>query len=108
MKMVAHALKELGKRAMPLDIQEFVLRTYGVLLTRNLINGYKHTLLKGKKKGKGKRGGREAAAASPVASQTSNGSANVKVTMDDLQTIQALTKRVGPSQLRSLIDMLAK
>jgi hypothetical protein len=107
MDAVRSALETQGKRAKPKAIVAFVKDRYGMDLSLNLVNNYKHHLVK-KGVGKGRRGRRpkaeQAATASTPAAKRGNGGA---ISLRDIDAVKQLTDRVGAESLHSLIDMLA-
>ena len=117
--MVKQALAELGKGAKPLQIRAFVKDRFGTELNTNLISYYKKTLAgkrARKKKGAGKRAGgqpQQQPAAAPPASRPAvpakaPARAPTGISLDDVRLVKELVARLGPEQLRALIDLFAK
>ncbi len=99
-EMVRTALEELGAKAKPMAIHEFVKSKYNVDLSKIIISNYKSTMKK-----KGKRRGRPAGSknAAPVAA--SAGGKGIR--LEDLAAVRGLVGRLGAGQLRQLVDVLA-
>jgi hypothetical protein len=111
MEGVRRTLRELGKNAMPLQIQDHLKKQFGIDMTVAHISNYKSEILR-KKKGKGKRG-RKAAAMIPAEAKASApvsapGKGTGGFSLEDIQTTKALVGRIGADRLRTLIDVLAK
>jgi len=114
------ALKALGKNALPLAIQGFLKEHHGLNLTRRHISKFKADVLRqqGGKKAKvkpspvGKVEPKQAAApkpevksapAAPQKSSSANG-----IHLEDIEVVKGLLRRVGPLELRKLIDLLGQ
>ena len=110
MDAVRTALDTLGKKAKPKAIVALVKDRYGMDLSLNLVNNYKHHLVK-KGVGKGRRGRRpkaeQATAAAAPAPATRRGGNGGAISLRDIDAVKQLTDRVGAESLHSLIDMLA-
>jgi len=112
-EMVRQALAELGKGAKPLQIRAFVKDRFGAELNTNLISDYKKTLAgkrTRKKKGAAPRAGGqpEPPAAAPPAQARAPAAARPGISLDDVRLVKELVARLGPGQLRGLIDLLAR
>src|SRR5262249_40357830 len=103
---VRRTLRDLGRTAMPLQIQDHLKKNYGIDMTVAHISNYKSEILR-KKKGKKKaaKTAEAAPAAKSSAAPTTSRAAGA-ISLEDLQTTKALVARVGADQLRSLIDLL--
>jgi len=103
MGAVRAALKELGKDAMPVKIQEYVKKTYGMEMSTAHVSNYKTYILKKK----GKKAKRTKATASdssaPAPAKASKGTA---VSIQDVETVKELVGRVGEKNLKSLVDLV--
>jgi hypothetical protein len=101
---VKKALKELGKDAMPVKIQEYVKETFSLEMSTSHVSNYKSLLLR-KKKGKKAAEAAPAPAAAPVkaASAPAGGGS---VSMGDIAAVKELVGRVGEDKLKSLIGLL--
>lgn len=94
--MVRVALGELGPKAKPQAIQDFIKERFGREVTKGIISNYKSTM---KKKGliPGRRGpGRPAKAAA----------AGGTVRIDDLEAVRGLVSRIGAEQVVRLVKVL--
>ncbi len=92
--MVRAALSELGPRAKPQAIHDFIKETFGRDVTKGIISNYKSTM---KKKGliPGRRGpGRPPRAAGDT------------VRLDDLEAVRGLVARIGAEQVVRLVKVL--
>jgi hypothetical protein len=116
MDAVRQALATLGKDAKPIQLQGHIRKEFGIEMSTDHISTYKGNILR-KKGGKGRRGGKKAAAkpseapaAAPAALVPKVGGrgANVAVSMGDLQALKDLVQRVGANNLRSLIDLMGR
>jgi hypothetical protein len=123
---IRRAREELGPKATRSRIQSLVKERYGLDLTAKYVTDTVSKLRsRGKKKKKKAKPAAAAAAAAPrpavakqatqkkpappparPVSQASKGGASVL--LGDLQEVQSLLKRVGPTQLRAMIDLLIK
>jgi hypothetical protein len=104
---VRKTLRDLGKKAMPRQMQEHLKKNYGIDMTVAHISNYKSEILR-KRKGK-KKGAAKPAEAASVTSQQPAARATSRaggISLQDLQTTKALVARVGAAQLQSLIDLL--
>lgn len=115
---VRRALAELGKNAMPLQIQSFLKERLGVEMTVNHISNCKSEILRKshkKKKGKGKTATPTATTAAATEVQPASqprtavkpaaGALNVP---EIVITVKDLVSRLGADGLHSLIDALAR
>jgi hypothetical protein len=96
--MVRAALAELGPRAKPQAIQDFIKEKFDRDVTKGIISNYKSTM---KKKGliPGKRGpGRPPKAAGGGSGET--------VRIDDLEAVRGLVARIGADQVVRLVKVL--
>lgn len=94
--MVRAALAELGPRAKPQAIQDFIKEKFSREVTKGIISNYKSTM---KKKGliPGRRGpGR------PPKTATTGGT----VRLDDLEAVRGLVTRIGAEQVVRLVKVL--
>jgi hypothetical protein len=120
---VRKALAELGRDAPPLKIREYLKQRLGIEMTTDHISNYKSEIRKAaaRRKQAGHTGTKQpsalkahtssqaiapkASASSTVA--TSNGRSSGGISLQDIQAAKELVGRVGASQLRALIDLLA-
>jgi hypothetical protein len=100
---VRRALAELGKRATPTAIQEFVYSRYGVEMTAKVISVYKSKL--GGKSSRGKR--RRTAGEAPAGGTALKTAAFDGVRFKDLRTIKEIRDRLGPARMRELVELMA-
>ena len=107
MEAVRRALGELGKTAMPLQIQKLVEERFGIDMNVNHISTCKGDILrKNAKKAQAKQ-----AAPRPPAPPAPAPPAKVRaggIGLDDIRTAKELVGRVGADSLRTLIDLLSK
>ena len=101
---VRRALAELGKRATPTEIQNFVHSRFGVEMTAKVISVYKSKL--GGKSSRGKRH-RKSAGETPGAGTSLKGGAFDGVRFKDLRTIKDIRDRLGPARMRELVELMA-
>ena len=118
---VRQAMAKLGKNAKPLELQSYIKKEFGIEMTADHVSTSKGDILR-KKKAKGKAKGAskaaaatgaQPAAAKPVAAKpatatTGNGKTGSSIGLEDIAVVKGLVGRVGPEQLRSLVDLLAK
>jgi hypothetical protein len=97
MGKVRAAMDELGPKAKPQAIQEYIKTKFNADISKNIISTYKFHILK--KGGSGTKRGRPAG--STKKTKTSG-----TVLLDDLAAVQALVKRIGSAQVKQLVDML--
>src|SRR5262249_44718553 len=97
-QLVEKAIAELGKDAMPLDIQRIVKEKHGVELPTSLISNYKAYIAKRKK-----RVGRGLGLRRAAASAKAGG-----ISMADILAVKALANRIGANQVAELAKVLAK
>ena len=111
MDAVRKALKKLGKDAKAVDIQTFIKGTFGLAMTvSHVYNCLSEIRKQAKKKRLAKSQGKKAAASAPAPAvaqhrqPTGKGGINLK----DMAVAKGLLERVGPDQLRALIDVLVR
>ena len=102
MEAIRRALAKLGKKAMPLEIQDFIKANFGVETTTTLISVYKHKLAK--KKGKPGRKPKEAGA---VIQPTPQRARHEAVSFKDMRTVREISSRLGPARMRELVALMA-
>jgi len=123
MEAVGRALGELGKTAMPLQIQKLVKERFGVVMNVSHISNCK-TEIQRQAKGKKKPPVLKAVAKHPpapknvVATKPSPQSQGkpapapaakaAGISLDDIRTAKELVGRVGADRLRKLIDVLSR
>ena len=93
--MVKNAMEELGKKAKPQALQDHIQTKHNKLLSKSLISNYKSTMKK--KRVFGKKRGRP-----PGAAVGAKG-----IQMNDLAAVRGLVGRLGATQVRQLVDVLA-
>src|SRR5579862_1462154 len=99
MEAVRRALKELGKSAMPIKIQEFVRANFGMEMSTAHISNYKTLSMK-----KGRRAASRAAAT--AGEETTKSTNGTKVSIEDIEVVKRLVGRVGEKNLKNLIGLL--
>lgn len=107
---VRRALNEMGKEAMPTDIQSFLKNNYRISMSTGTISNYKSTLFK---KTAGHKNGRRTArkTGSPKPAQASahvraNGAPG-GITLGDITAVKELANRLGSEKLVQLAEILA-
>src|SRR5262245_55506713 len=95
MDSIREALQQLGKKAMPLDIQNAVMDKHGIELSTSLISNYK-SYLRTKRK---KRTLAGRAATQPVTAANARAGG---IRMDDILAVKALTDRIGADKVADL------
>ncbi len=95
--MVRAALAELGPRAKPQAIQDYIKEKYSREVTKGIISNYKSTM---KKKGliPGRRGPGRPKGVAPATGGT--------VRLDDLEAVRGLVTRIGAEQVVRLVKVL--
>lgn len=111
MDMVREALAKFGKDAKPIQIQEYVKKEYKVSMTADHVSNYKGKLLRGGgggKKRRAKSSRRKTARAKVEAPKVMAASkpSTAGLSLKDVETARALLGRIGPAQLRGLIEIL--
>jgi hypothetical protein len=106
MDAVRTALAQLGKSAKPLKIQEFVKAQFGVEMSTEHISNCKGEILR-RKSGAKKQARKPAPAAASTKAAAAGKGPRAAITMADIQALKGLVGRVGPSQLKALVDLLA-
>src|SRR5262249_14422945 len=111
---VRRALKALGKDATPSAMRPWIRQQFGVEMSNDHISTAKGEILRGRYgKARTKAAGKARAAARPPAppaapSPSRPGPAAGTVRLDDLRLVKGLVARLGPGQLRGLIDLLSR
>jgi len=101
MGMVRSTLQELGNNAKPTAIQEHIKAKYDKDISKIIISNYKSTILK--RRGSGKKRGRPPG--SKVAVPAATGAKGIR--LEDLTAVRGLVGRLGATQVRQLVDVLA-
>jgi hypothetical protein len=105
---VRRALKALGKDATPSQLQPYIKQTFGIEMTPAHVTTCKGGILrKGRKKPgpkpKGQALGPTQPTPTPAKALAKNG-----ISLEDIQSVKGLVGRVGPDQLKGLIDLLSR
>jgi hypothetical protein len=104
---VKRTLAALGPDAMPLAIQEYVQKHFGIGISTAVVSAYKKELkARAKKKPAPKPPVQPAPQSSvrqPAPTPAKNG-----ISLEDIEAVQGLVGRVGPDQLKGLIDLLSR
>lgn len=104
------ALAELGRDAKPRRIQGWVKDTFGIDMGTDHISTAKGQILKA-------RGKRKAAAKRPPAVTQPSAAREVRrapaaqgnsISLDDIEAVKGLVRRVGTDSLKKLIDVLVR
>jgi hypothetical protein len=108
MEAVRAALRELGRKAKPLKIQEFIKEKFNIDMSPDHISNYKSTILKGK--GKSGKRGRPKGTGVPAAAKPAAGNAHSRsgLALEDVENVKKLVRRFGSDSLKRLIDVLTK
>ncbi len=107
---VKKALKELGKDAMPVKIQEYVMERFGLEMTTSHVSNYKSMLLKKKKRMKATAVESEKPLPHPrrlfLMKAPSPPAAGPALSVEDIKAVKDLVGRMGEEHLKSLIKVL--
>jgi hypothetical protein len=108
---VRRALKALGKGATPSALRPWIKQQFGIEMSADHISTAKGEILR-KRYGKGKKkktaDKAKAPAHRPEKSAAPPSSVPGTVSLDDVRLVKDLVARVGPEQLRGLIDLFAR
>ena len=123
MEAVKRALAKLGKATKPAELQVYVQKVFGIEMNRDHVKTCKGKILRqdappgktGAAKPAKKPAAPKAAAPKPVVAKAKPTTRAVAmpngvsgISLGDLQTLKELVARVGPTQLRTLFDLLAR
>jgi hypothetical protein len=97
---VRRALDALGKKATPTEIDEYLRREFNIKMSLPHISTTKSNILRGKGKGKGRRGRRKKGAKAAGGAQPANAATAFDV--KDMREIRALVDRVGVEKFKDL------
>jgi hypothetical protein len=105
--MVRAALNELGSDAKPTPIQDYIKTKFDKDVSKIIISNYKSNMKKkggtGKRRGRPPGSGKQSVDAAPaIASAGGKG-----IRLEDLAAVRGLVGRLGATQLRQLVDVLA-
>src|SRR5687767_14429355 len=101
--MVRAALAELGPKAKPTPIQEFIKAKFDKDVSKIIISNYKSTM---KKKGKiGKRRGRPPGSGKKIGAPATASAGGKGIQLEDLAAVRGLVGRLGAHQVRQLVDV---
>jgi hypothetical protein len=116
--LVRKAMGKLGDDAGPTQLQDYVKRAFGVSMTTDHVSNYKGKILRAQT-GKKKSAGKKKTAAKPKVEAHKVGAHKVgahkagatratvsPLSLHDVETTRSLLGRIGPAQLRGLIDLL--
>ena len=106
MDAVRTAIKELGRDASPVSIQEFVKSKFGLDMTTAHVSTYRITIFRKKKCKKAVAGKAESAPAPAPVTTASASTSGPAVSLQDLEAVKELVGRVGEHDLKSLIGIL--
>lgn len=98
LEAVRRAQAKLGKKAKPMEIQEFVKSNFKIDMTTSMISSYK-TFLKSKRSG----GAQKAKVGRPKASAGA-----VTISVDDIRAVKELADRIGAQKIKELAEVLSK
>jgi hypothetical protein len=106
--LVRQAMGKLGDDAGPTQLQDYVKSKFGVSMTTDHVSNYKGKILRSQT-GKRKSTGKKKTAAKPRAEAPRVGatrSTTSALSLQDVETTRSLLGRIGPAQLKGLIDLL--
>src|SRR5262245_34854582 len=106
---VRQALAALGPDAKPMQMQPFIKEQFGIEMSTDHISTAKGEILR-KQKAKKKPGPKpraEQPAPERPKKQPARAAAN-GISLQDIEAVQGLVGRVGPDQLKGLIDLLVR
>ena len=109
MDAVREALEKLGKKAMPVRIQSYIMEHFNLEMSTAHISNYKTSILRKKKaakKGISSESTNVHVEAPKTRTVTTNKSAGI--TLSDIRVVKALVERVGEENLKTLIDVLGE
>jgi hypothetical protein len=105
MDAVRDALQHLGRKAKPLEIQDYVRTHLSVEMSPSMISNYKSYLKKkGGRLGRGGRKAKAAASAPAAAPAVTEGG----FTVEDIRLVKKLADQIGAEKVRDLAEVLAK
>jgi hypothetical protein len=100
MDAVRQALSELGRNAMPRDIQKHIRENHGVHMEPAMISNYKSSLKGGNKSALLRRAGSRPRAAS--------GAAGGGFSMKDIEAVKQVVDKIGADKVQQLAQVLGK
>ncbi len=98
------ALAQLGSKARPTEIQDFIKTNFDVEMTTSVISVYKSQLLK--KIGKRAKAGRKPEEAGAVIMLSSKPAIHEAVSFKDLRTLREISNRLGAARMRELVALM--
>jgi hypothetical protein len=104
---VKRTLAALGPDAMPLAIQGYVKKQFGIDVSTAVVSAYKKEL-KARAKKKPAPKPPVQPAPQPSVRQPAPTPAKNGISLEDIEAVQGLVGRVGPDQLKGLIDLLSR
>jgi hypothetical protein len=96
MEGVRRALSELGNKAPPLRIQEYVAEKFGIIMETQVISSYKTKLKRGRRGRRARKG---------VVSAAAHAGA---FTLQDIEAVKEVANRIGVDKVKQLADVLSK
>lgn len=108
MEGVRQALATLSDGAAPTEIQKFLKQQFGLAMTTGHISNYKSDILKKQRiAAKSAANGAPAKAKGKPGPKPGASKRNGVIGLDDIRAVKALAGKLGPANLKSLIDVLA-
>jgi len=97
MEAVRRALRALGGDPKPLEIQEYIKKTFGITIDTLMISSYKSNL---------KSAGKSTVIRRPAGrAPTARGG---QFSLGDIEAVKAVADRIGADKLKQLADVLSK
>ena len=99
-------MAQLGNKARPAEIQDFININFGVEMTTTVISVYKSQLLK--KNGKRGRAGQKPKEAGAVIDHSSKRAKHEAVSFKDLRIVNEISNRLGAAWMRELVALMVE
>jgi hypothetical protein len=101
---IRRALAELGNKAKPAQIQDFIKTHFDIEMATHVISVYKSNLIKkGSKKGKPGRKPKETKAVSEPAPKLAMHEA---ISFRDMRIVKEISNRLGTARMRELVELI--
>jgi hypothetical protein len=108
---VRRAVRAIGRHTPLAQLQKYIKEHFDISMSTNHISTSRGDMFRKKGKKGGQRGRKPGAAQAPAAASAApakGGSSASAIVLDDVLTVKKLVDRVGPDQLRVLIDTMTK
>jgi hypothetical protein len=112
MEAVRRAIQSLGDEAAPADICRYVKENHGIEMTPKFASSYKSTILRkeGRRQPRSRRiieeESEDTYGYAGMYEEAREETAGASLSLRDIKTLKDLADRVGPHQLRELLDVL--